>query len=441
MANILVVYAYSEYEMRASTWDHLYCFQKHANHRCFYINLAVNSIPTYFQYLRFDLIIFHTLFICQRWNLTDFQKAVKKAEPLRKLNVVKIALPQDEFLQTDVLCEFINEFKIDYVFSVAPESEWHKIYPTVDFQRVRFFTILTGYLEDNTIKKIQELEKTITCRSIDIGYRAWQVDPWLGRHGMQKSRITELFQKESQKKNLITDLSVRTEDAFLGDDWYKFLLSCKYTIGVEGGASILDTDGKIRKATNQFLLEHPDASFDEVETHCFPTLDGSLQLFAISPRHLEACLTRTCQVLIEGKYNEVLLPGKHYIKLKADFSNIEDVLEIIKSDNLRNEITRQAYEDIVLSEKYTYKNFVEWLLNQCLNQVKIEHNISSVSRKSIKSVLGDDVLCDLANWLDRFDWIKVFIISSPKRLFKRLIFAILPPKLVLRLRRIKHSKT
>ena len=28
--------------------------------------------------------------------------------------------------------------------------------------------------------------------------------------------------------------------------------------------------------------------------------DGKLQLHAISPRHIEACATRTCQVLVEG---------------------------------------------------------------------------------------------------------------------------------------------
>ena len=55
--------------------------------------------------------------------------------------------------------------------------------------------------------------------------------------------------------------------------------------------------------------------------------DGRLQLFAISPRHLEACATRTCQVLVEGEYSGVLRPGEHYIPVRKDLSNLDDVLE------------------------------------------------------------------------------------------------------------------
>ena len=52
----------------------------------------------------------------------------------------------------DLLCDLINDLGVDYVFSVAPESEWPKLYRTVDFRRVRF-EALTGYLDGALIEK------------------------------------------------------------------------------------------------------------------------------------------------------------------------------------------------------------------------------------------------------------------------------------------------
>src|SRR6185369_9471689 len=99
-------------------------------------------------------------------------------------------------------------------------------------------------------------------------------------------------------------------------------------------------------------------------------LDGGLRYVAISPRHLEACATRTCQVLVEGKYNDVLVPGRHYLELKRDFSNLEQVLDAIQRDDLRQEITEQAFRDIVASGNYTYRSFVEHVLEEAVPEAE-----------------------------------------------------------------------
>ena len=46
----------------------------------------------------------------------------------------------------------------------------------------------------------------------------------------------------------------------------------------------------------------------------------SYAFFAISPRHLEAVVTKTAQVLVEGSYSGVLEPERHYIPVRRDFS-------------------------------------------------------------------------------------------------------------------------
>ena len=369
MANILVVYSYNQYPVRRSILDHLYSFGNYSEHRFFYLNLAVRDVPRYLHKLRFDLVIYHTIFLSQRWSKEAFDEAIEKARPLKTINAVKVAIPQDEFLNADALSAFINEFDIDLVFSIAPKSEWSKIYQGVDFQSVKFSKVSTGYLDERTVSRIDRLAKT-AGRSIDIGYRAWRATYWLGRHGYMKAQISDLFEREAPTAGLSTDISTRDDDVLVGDDWYRFLLKCKYTVGVEGGASILDRDGEIRRRTESYIAEHPGAGFEEVEAACFPDRDGTLRLFALSPRHLEACATRTCQILVEGDYDGVLTPGRHYIELKRDFSNLQRVLETVRLDKHRATITENAYRDIVQSGRFSYRHFVAHVIQESLGDFR-----------------------------------------------------------------------
>lgn len=423
MANILIVYYYkSEYPIRATSADHLYCFKTYSEHNCFYLNVAVRRVPSYLLRVKFDLIVYTTLFLSGRWDRDGFRQTMRRIEPLKHLDAVQVAMPQDEFLNTDLLCDFINEFGIDYVFSVAPESEWETIYPNVDRERVKFSVVLTGYLDEHTVNKINGLAARRQARSIDIGYRAWRGAPWLGRHGVLKAEIAEVFEQQAPLKGLVTDVSTRPEDTFLGDAWYEFMLRCKYIIGVEGGASILDRDGTIRKRTDEYTRSHPSATFDQIEAECFPGLDGNLRLFAISPRHLEACATRTCQVLVEGSYNGILEPGTHYIELKRDFSNLDEVLESIRRDDLREEITERAYREVVESNRYTYESFVREVTTESLALAST--GVNSQDSRDASFVYRWMRAADRLSWAAvMFNW---YIVVTFKRRARRLLLKIFP---------------
>src|SRR6185312_4652745 len=116
MANILIVYYYKgEYPLRATIRDHLYSFQKYTQHNCFYLNVAVRNVPSYLENIQFDVIIFHTIFLSARWNRLLFKQVMQRVSALKHINAVNVALPQDEFLNTDLLCDFINEFEVDYI--------------------------------------------------------------------------------------------------------------------------------------------------------------------------------------------------------------------------------------------------------------------------------------------------------------------------------------
>jgi len=424
MRNILFVYYSTTFFLRPSQREHLHSFRKYSGDRCFYLNLAVRTVPWYLPFIPFDLIVYDWFFLGARWNREVARKALNRARALKPIEAVKIALPQDECNNSDWLCNFINEFRIDVVFSLASNSQWPVIYSTVDFKKTKFFRILAGYLEETTLAKIASMAQEISERAIDIGYRTGYF-PAFGRQGLLKSQLADIFQDKSKQYVMVADISSQVKDFFAGDDWYRFLLRCKYTLGVESGASLLDRDGSIWESSLEYLAHHPEASFQEVEAACFPRLDGNLKLYAISPRHLEACATRTCQILIEGDYNGILKAGQHYIELKRDFSNVDQVMELVRRDTLRTEITERAYRDIVESEQYTYRSFVQYVLERALAG-------RSLSMHSPIGVARSRVLYVWMRFRDWLSWGMVALVSLRNRWLKK----ILPMEVVTILRKI-----
>ncbi|HEY4712280.1 MAG TPA: hypothetical protein VIH69_06365, partial [Dehalococcoidia bacterium] len=376
--------------------------------------------------IRWDLIIFHTLFLSCRFARELFIENMEKIGFSRNSDAVKVALLQDEFLNMDLVCDFINQFGISHVFSVAPESEWPVIYRTVDLQKVKLHKVLTGYIDDSLIKKVDRLARhTPGERPIDIGYRAYRAAFWFGRHGVLKWKIADVFKEKAPQKGLVVDISTRDQDVIRGDDWYRFLLRCKYQLGVEGGASIFDWDGTYRKITEEYIAQHPNATFEETQKACFPDADGALKYFAISPRHFECCVTKTCQVLVDGDYDGVLAPGKHYIELKRDFSNLDEVLDVIARDELRGEITARAWQDIVESGKYNYKGFANYVIDSSLANLKPR-------AQSSWSTIWQSVIYYWMLLRDRLSWLTVALGLT---LWKQLR-SVMPMSLLGRLRRL-----
>jgi hypothetical protein len=358
---IVVLYYADRAPLRTAIEDHLYALTRYAGRPVVNINLAVRSVPPWIDRLGVSLVVFHTIFLAQRWQPAVFRRAVARMGVVRRLRCPKVALPQDEFIQTDLLVSFLRDHSVDHVFSVAPQSEWRTIYGDLVDGPTTFSRVLTGYLEPRTLARIAELAQSSGPRTVDIGYRAWQPEYWLGRHGLLKGRIADRCAELAPIHGLTTDVSLREEDTLLGDDWYRFLLRARWTIGVEGGASLIDRDGSIRSRTLGYQEAHPTAPFEEVEAACFPDRDGSLRLVAVSPRHLEACATRTAQVLVEGTYNGILEPDRHYLPLRRDLSNLDRVLSQLAREELRTQLAEQAWQDVVGSRRFEYEAFAREL--------------------------------------------------------------------------------
>lgn len=381
--NILLIYDYYAPEKLRQTFsDFLFCFEKYSSHKVFYCNYAW-GIPAYFKQIEFDLIIYSHFFASQfRLNGLPYEEYLSRLAPLKHSTAIKVLFCQDEFINMDRINRFIHDFKIEGVFSVAEPSEWKTIYYDVDPQKVHFFKNLTGYLESDIGTIMEGLKGAVPARNIDIGYRATHIPAWLGRQGKLKVDVAAVVKDAALRKGMTVDIETvkKNRDFFVGYDWYRFMLQCKAVIGVEGGSSIFDKQGDIRSKVEMFVKQNPEASFEQIEAACFPGIDGNLNLVALSPRHLEACAAKCCQILVEGAYSGVLKPGLHYLELKRDFSNLNEVLDLVQKEEVRQEITERAYSDIVESGLYTYEPFIR---STEKNIFGIRSPVTSTKNKSV----------------------------------------------------------
>ena len=300
----------------------------------------------------------------------------------------KIAIPQDEYVNTTYLNAFFKQNKIDQVFTLFNKKEdWEKVYPFNESGVNIFNTVLTGYVSRSKKFKVDKL-KPHSERQIDLGYRATKNFFWLGQFALMKWEIAEYFKKR-QPSELVFNISTKVEDTFLGNSWYSFLENCRVTLGVESGASLLDKSGKLRKVVERYQINNPNADFKKVSQLLFKNLDNSISYFAISPRIFEAAINKTCMVLMEGNYSGILIPNIHYIPLKKDYSNFEDVIEKIRNKSFCESMAEKAYIDLIDSEEYTYEKYVEFILSKC--PINVQNKSFSFSTSFLHKLISSSL--------------------------------------------------
>ena len=369
MKILIVYFQESNSNIRNTIDEHLHSFARYSEEDCYYINVAF-GVPPYINKVDFDIVIYHyTVCVCRNFR-SKFEKQLVKWQKLKNISGYKVAIPQDEYLNTDLLCRFFLEYSVKTVFTCLPEAEWEKAYPKKLSGVDNFVTVLTGYVDENSVEHISKCANGE--RDIDIGYRARKVPYYLGRHGCLKWQIADKFIAACSGSSLKIDISTNgNSDAYFGDGWYKFLCRCRTVIGCEGGSSLLDHDGQVRLLVEDYLRDNPNACYDEVEQACFPGIDGNLELSAVSPRHFECCMTKTCQVLVEGYYAGIFKPGVHYIEVKKDWSNLSEVINQINDHDFCKQIAENAYRDIIESGRYTYKIFVKTVIENSLRYIQV----------------------------------------------------------------------
>lgn len=357
---ILVLWWYEpSEEPRPAIAHHLHLMDHSpCKHRIHYYRLGNRQIPYWLKWTSYDVIILHTSLLCLRWNRM-FPRVKQQLEWLKNVKAQKIALPQDEYDFSEILDEWMYELNVDLIGSNFDEDLREVLYPLMTTQ-TQFFKCLTGYIDEPTAKQMAPLLLPLADRQLDIVYRATQLPYYYGSHGQLKHSIGGIVASRAEELGLRCDISTQPGDTITSEKWFHFLAASKATIGCESGSSVIDRRGAIQEYVNWRLSHHPGLTFEDISKE-LPVGWDSYEFFALSPRHFEAVITKTCQILVEGKYDGILVPDRHYIPLRKDFENLDEVLHKVQDTQLLEKMTNQAYEDFYESGKYTYTNGISRL--------------------------------------------------------------------------------
>lgn len=314
---------------------------------------APDGAPRSLRTLRPDVVVLHTTFLGLRWT-RGFEKRRERSEWLGGLDAVKVALPQDDYDHAGVLDDWLDDLGVDVVFTpLQPYAP--VLYPRMSL-RAEIRPALTGYVDDEAVAARQAPPIRLDRRPLHVAYRATRLPYWFGAHGQLKHRVGEAARAVAERQKLASDISTRPEDAIRGEEWLTFLASARTVVGCESGSSVLDSRGEMRAAIHQILVADPDASFEQVSAR-MPERWDSRRFFTISPRHLEAAATGTAQILVEGEYDGILEPGRHYLPVRRDLSDLEDALERSRDARRLQRLADAAFRDICLSGRYGYRGF------------------------------------------------------------------------------------
>lgn len=227
-------------------------------------------------------------------------------------------------------------------------------------------------------------------RPIDIGFRGARYLPHIGDNS--RNRLIDLFESGKVDPSLTVD--IRTDIAYGRRRWSRFLNRCRGTIGAESGSAALRRDDEILSRTESQL--GPSSRHGRVPAALRPvyryvprpvknTLRRGAGLVArrnenevpgvpvvavassgvdgkcLSSRHFEAIGTGTCQILIRGRYNDLLEADRHYLALDQDLSNVDDVLKRFRDNASRIQLVTEAREWAL--DAHTYHHRVRALLD------------------------------------------------------------------------------
>lgn len=336
---------------RFSRYRFTYCHQD--EHTRFNVDLS-----------QFDAVIIH---YCLRLPFNQISESTAKA--LAKFQGVKALFMQDEYDHTRRTWEWIRRLGIDLVFTVVPEPNIDRIYPPEEFPGVRFVTNLTGYVP-------QELESAreaapLAGRELVVGYRARELPVKYGQLGFEKVEVGKLVKAYCESRGIPHDIAWTESSRIYGPAWYEFMSSCRAMLGSESGSNVFDWDGTLSEQLDRYRSEHPDAADEDVYQAVIAPREMPGLMNQVSPRVFECIASRTALILFEGGYSGVVEPWKHYVPLKKDGSNLDEVFDRLQDDAFVGAMTQRAWDDVIASGRYGYPTFIAMVDGELERQMQL----------------------------------------------------------------------
>lgn len=187
-------------------------------------------------------------------------------------------------------------------------------------------------------------------RRIDVGFRGDAYSFALG--DVNRTRLIERVRDHAAGMGIATDIEFtrvpRSAWTVLLQQWYG-------VVGAESGTGYLERDDSLQRAVLKYLAEHPGTSFEEIHERFFLHIQNPVSGKAISSRHFEPIGTKTCQVLLEGRYNDILRADEHYISARADLSDLPEAMEKLQDADFRRRIVERTYEYALANHTYAIR--------------------------------------------------------------------------------------
>lgn len=342
-----------------------------------YVNLA-DGTPFDPAWRSFDVVLLHGTVLEWRWH-AERVALESRLEWLTTFDGLVAAMPGDECLYAHELDDMLAVHNVQLVMTVFDKVTCAVLYPRVH-RSVQFLQMLPTYVHPARVRHIAAQRQPLASRPTDVMYRGTTQPFWNGELARRKEQLLHRASLGLNAQRYRIDASTRPQDLVLSDAWLPFLGSTRIALGAEGGQGVLDRRGEIGMVVRALVADKPDLSFEEVDA----LLEGELSRVpypTISPRHIEAVLTETAQLLVEGTYAGVLEPWVHYVPVKHDMSDLaEQVLGALNDLPMLERMTQRAYDDIITSGRYTWSTLAERFLD-ALDQF-VPARAAATSRKN-----------------------------------------------------------
>jgi hypothetical protein len=335
----------------STVMEHVRSFATHSRHRIWEVNTDTGFPPELAE-LDFRAILIH---YCV-FGMGAYRLSQEWLDYLDRSRAYKVCFFQDECTRCQRRFRFLNEHSIDCVYTCLEPSEFDKVYGRYTGVP-KLVSNVPGYVP----AELPEIGRRFTIpdaqRTVDVGYRGRPLPAYLGRGAMEKHEIGVRFAELARDSGLRLDLATSEGERLYGDDWYRFIANSKCVLGVESGVSAFDLEDEVMNEYDARVAEGLPVGLDDLRT--LPRWEDVVYYRTISPRHFEAAALRVCQVLFEGRYSGALEPMVHYIPLKKDFSNFDEVMRLIRDADVRRELTENAHRDLIASGEWSYARLIE----------------------------------------------------------------------------------
>ncbi len=281
---------------------------------------------------------------------------------------------------------FLREVSADFVGTQLPIEAGRWLYGDIGASVLA----LPHALNEKAFRR----ERSNSVRATDLGGRSARYPVFLGDD--ERNRLYDAFVELGPQAGLRVDID--TASRLDRPGWARFLNDCRGTIGNEAGSWYLERDDRTVLEIREYIRERAQigtlradgllhaasrrlpfqlkeqlktllkwsplrheaidddaVSFEEIWARFFadrPRCPAYSK--CISSRHFDAAGTGTCQILMRGRYNDILQADLDYIALDPDLGNVGQAIERFRDPSERSRLANHAYA--VAHEQHTYRH-------------------------------------------------------------------------------------